>query len=205
MGRRRKSDHEDDGSQSSARSTGDGDEQEAVSTNEGPQEEEEDVGVDELAKGLGGVSLGPKLSVDQITAPKELRQVADMIKSGKFNKILILTGAGVSVSAGIPDFRTPGTGLYDNLQKYNLPFAEAVFDIGFYRKNPEPFVQLAGQLWPGIAHSPTLTHSFISLLERKKMLLRNYTQNIDCLDVIAGVSEDKMVEWYADVLIGQMS
>ena len=92
-----------------------------------------------------------------------------------------------------------------NIQKYNLPFAEAVFDIGFYRKNPEPFVQLAGSLWPGIAHSPTLTHSFISLLEKKKMLLRNYTQNIDCLDVIAGVSEDKMVEWCVSILIRLMS
>jgi hypothetical protein len=29
--------------------------------------------------------------------------------------------SGISVAAGIPDFRTPGTGLYDNLQKYNLP------------------------------------------------------------------------------------
>ena len=115
MGRRRKSDHEDDGSQSSASSSsnGDGDEQEAVPTkNDVPQKEDvEDAGVDELAKGLGGVSLGPKPTADQITAPKELRQVADMIKSGKFNKILILTGAGVSVSAGIPDFRTPGTGM----------------------------------------------------------------------------------------------
>ena len=115
MGRRRKSDHEDDGSQSSASSSsnGDGDEQEAVPTkNDVPLKEDVgDAGVDELAKGLGGVSLGSKPTADQITAPKELRQVADMIKSGKFNKILILTGAGVSVSAGIPDFRTPGTGM----------------------------------------------------------------------------------------------
>lgn len=75
-----------------------------------------------------------------------------------------------------PDFRTKGTGLYDNLQKYNLPFPEAVFDLSFYRENPEPFIQLASELWPGLKHSPTVTHSFIALLEKKGLLLRNYTQ-----------------------------
>jgi len=50
-----------------------------------------------------------------------------------FKNVVILSGAGVSVSAGIPDFRTPGTGLYDNLQKYNLPEPEDVFDLDFYR------------------------------------------------------------------------
>jgi NAD-dependent SIR2 family protein deacetylase len=74
------------------------------------------------------------------------------------------------------DFRTEGTGLYDNLQKYNLPYPEAVFDLSFYMNNPDPFVQLASELWPGLRHSPTVTHSFIALLEKKGMLLRNYTQ-----------------------------
>ena len=32
-----------------------------------------------------------------------------------------MVGAGISVSAGIPDFRSPGTGLYSQLERYNLP------------------------------------------------------------------------------------
>ena len=40
------------------------------------------------------------------------------------SNVIVMVGAGASVSAGIPDFRTPGTGLYDNLQKYDLPRPE---------------------------------------------------------------------------------
>ena len=112
----------------------------------------------------------------EASAPEEIRSIAALLSSNKYKNIVVLTGAGVSCNAGIPDFRTPGTGLYDNLQKYNLPFPEAVFELDFYRSNPEPFVQLASELWPGLRHSPTVTHSFIALLERKGLLLRVYTQ-----------------------------
>ena len=47
--------------------------------------------------------------------------------------IIVMTGAGISTAAGIPDFRSPGTGLYDNLQKYDLPHPQAVFEIRFFR------------------------------------------------------------------------
>jgi NAD-dependent deacetylase sirtuin 2 len=45
-----------------------------------------------------------------------------------------MTGAGISVSAGIPDFRSPKTGLYDNLKEYNLPYPEAIFALDFFQK-----------------------------------------------------------------------
>eukprot|EP00584_Thalassiosira_punctigera_P005863 CAMPEP_0172537156 /NCGR_PEP_ID=MMETSP1067-20121228/8821_1 /TAXON_ID=265564 ORGANISM="Thalassiosira punctigera, Strain Tpunct2005C2" /NCGR_SAMPLE_ID=MMETSP1067 /ASSEMBLY_ACC=CAM_ASM_000444 /LENGTH=361 /DNA_ID=CAMNT_0013322399 /DNA_START=145 /DNA_END=1230 /DNA_ORIENTATION=+ len=155
------------------------------------KEDNDDVAA--LAKGLGSVSIAPKPDLKEPIAPEEIRNVASLLASNKYKNIVVLTGAGVSCNAGIPDFRTPGTGLYDNLQKYNLPFPEAVFDLGYYRRNPSAFVQLASELWPG-KHSPTITHSFIALLEKKEMLLRVYTQNIDMLDVLAGVSEEKMIE-----------
>lgn len=40
------------------------------------------------------------------------------LKNKEYKKIVFLTGAGLSVAAGIPDFRTPGTGLYSKLEKY---------------------------------------------------------------------------------------
>lgn len=55
------------------------------------------------------------------------------LRDKKFKKILIMTGAGISVSAGIPDFRSPGTGLYDNLKQYNLPFPEAIFQLDYFQ------------------------------------------------------------------------
>ena len=39
---------------------------------------------------------------------------------------------GFYTAAGIPDFRSPGSGLYDNLQKYNLPNPQAIFQIDFF-------------------------------------------------------------------------
>ena len=54
-------------------------------------------------------------------------------KGNQFKKVVIMTGAGISVSAGIPDFRSPKTGLYDNLEEYDLPYPEAIFDINFFR------------------------------------------------------------------------
>lgn len=71
-----------------------------------------------------------------------------------------MTGAGISVAAGIPDFRTPGTGLYSQLQKYDLPFPEAIFELNFFKKNPKPFYTLAKEfLASGMA--PTICHHFI--------------------------------------------
>lgn len=51
----------------------------------------------------------------------------------KCSNVIVMAGAGISTSAGIPDFRSPGTGLYSQLEKYDLPFPEAVFHLDFFR------------------------------------------------------------------------
>ncbi|EDQ85835.1 uncharacterized protein MONBRDRAFT_28881 [Monosiga brevicollis MX1] len=104
-----------------------------------------------------------------------------------------MAGAGISTSAGIPDFRSPGTGLYDNLQKYDLPYPEAIFTLDYLRSKPEAFFTLAKELYPG-NFDPTPCHYFIKLLQDKGVLLRHYTQNIDTLERAAGVRDDLLVE-----------
>ncbi|KAI1092983.1 NAD-dependent deacetylase sirtuin-2 [Rostrohypoxylon terebratum] len=124
---------------------------------------------------------------------RSLRAVAQLIKKGDAKKIVVMTGAGISTAAGIPDFRSPKTGLYHNLSRFNLPHPEAVFEIDFFRRNPEPFYLLAKELYPG-NFSPTVSHVFISLLAKKGLLRMLFTQNIDCLERAAGVPADKIVE-----------
>jgi len=123
----------------------------------------------------------------------DLNGVTSFIKSDKCKNILVMCGAGLSTAAGIPDFRSPRTGLYDNLQKYNLPRPEAVFELEYFKKNPKPFYTLAKELYPG-KYKPTLSHFFLRLLEKKKLLQRVYTQNIDTLERRAGVSGKMLVE-----------
>ena len=50
------------------------------------------------------------------------------LKEGKYKNVIVMCGAGISTSAGIPDFRSPSAGLYFKLRKYNLPYPEAVFE-----------------------------------------------------------------------------
>jgi len=82
---------------------------------------------------------------------------------------------------------------YANLARLKLPYAEAVFSIEYFREHPEPFYALAQELYPG-KYRPTITHSFIRLLQDRGLLLKLFTQNIDCLEREAGVHDSKIIE-----------
>lgn len=78
--------------------------------------------------------------------------------------------------------RTPGTGLYDNLQKYKIPNPMAIFDLDYFHYDPKPFFTLAKELYPSGKYKPCPPHYFAKLLHDKGLLLRMYTQNIDGLE-----------------------
>ncbi|KAF6215409.1 hypothetical protein GE061_010161 [Apolygus lucorum] len=118
--------------------------------------------------------------------------------NNEIKKVVTLSGAGISTAAGIPDFRSPDTGLYDKLRKYNLPYAQAVFERKYFDKNPKPFFALLKETLCK-EYKPTIAHYFIKLLEEKGLLLRHFTQNVDGLERLAGISDGKIVEAHGTV------
>ncbi|OCH96332.1 SIR2-domain-containing protein [Obba rivulosa] len=115
--------------------------------------------------------------------------VDDVVKLIRERKrIIILTGAGISVSCGIPDFRSRD-GIYATLARddhYNLDDPQQMFDIHYFREDPALFYSFASKIYPS-NFIPSPCHRFIKLIEDKGKLLRNYTQNIDTLETRAGV------------------
>eukprot|EP00931_Biecheleriopsis_adriatica_P006974 TRINITY_DN108315_c0_g1_i1.p1 TRINITY_DN108315_c0_g1~~TRINITY_DN108315_c0_g1_i1.p1 ORF type:complete len:356 (-),score=86.91 TRINITY_DN108315_c0_g1_i1:78-1145(-) len=118
--------------------------------------------------------------------------IARYVAEHTCKRIVVICGAGISTSAGIPDFRTPGSGLYDNLQRFNLPKPQSMFDLEYFREYPAAFYELARELWPG-TYNPTPAHHFLRLLSDKGVLLRCYSQNIDSLECQAGLPAEKLV------------
>ncbi|KAJ7799587.1 DHS-like NAD/FAD-binding domain-containing protein [Mycena olivaceomarginata] len=127
------------------------------------------------------------MSRRKVLGKQDISGLANYIASQKSKHVVVVLGAGVSTSAGIPDFRSPQTG------RLNLPYPEAVFDLDFFRKDPIPFYALAHELYPG-RFKPTIAHCFLKLLVQHSLLHTCFTQNIDSLERSAGVPEEILVE-----------
>lgn len=113
----------------------------------------------------------------------------ELLRTAK--NVIVLTGAGISTSLGIPDFRSD-TGLYAMVEEMGLSEPQEMFDIELFRQDPSVFYSFAANILPHTnKFSPT--HAFIRLLEERGCLLANYTQNIDGLERLAGISGDKVV------------
>ena len=105
-------------------------------------------------------------------------------------RIVVLTGAGISTDSGIPDFRGP-QGLWTR-----NPKAEKLSDIHYYMSDPE-VRRLAWQ--SRLEHTawkaqPNAGHKALVELERRGKLHALVTQNIDELHQLAGHAPDKVIE-----------
>lgn len=116
--------------------------------------------------------------------------VARLLQSCR--NIIVVTGAGISTSLGIPDFRSED-GIYSRLAKYQLADPQELFDITLFRQDPSIFYDFCRELLPeDRGYSPT--HAFIRMLQDQGRLLRQYTQNIDDIESSAGIADDKLVQ-----------
>jgi NAD-dependent deacetylase len=120
--------------------------------------------------------------------PEELAEVAGWLRRAE--RVVVLTGAGISTESGIPDFRGPqGVWTRD-------PKAEARADIRYYMSDPKA----RRQAWQGrLNHpardaQPNAGHRALAQLERQGRLLLLITQNIDGLHLAAGSSPERTVE-----------
>ncbi|KAG9595968.1 SIR2-domain-containing protein, partial [Aureobasidium melanogenum] len=111
----------------------------------------------------------------------------------KSKNIMVITGAGISTSLGIPDFRSRNTGFYSQLLARGFESPEDVFDIENFDNDPTHFYQLAKEILP-VTDRCSPTHAFIRLLQDKQKLLTNYTQNIDNIEAFAGIEPEKLIQ-----------
>jgi NAD-dependent deacetylase len=92
-----------------------------------------------------------------------------------------LTGAGISTPSGVPDFRTPGKGLWEKVDQM------AAASIAVFRRDPRVFYRFVRPL-VGIVRNarPNPAHLALADLERAGLLKAVITQNIDGLHQQAG-------------------
>jgi NAD-dependent histone deacetylase SIR2 len=101
-------------------------------------------------------------------------------------RMVVVTGAGISVASGIPDFRS-SNGLFQGLKATTSPGSngKALFDSSVYSdgESTAKFHAMINQLYEMTQNSkPTPFHKLINTVSKESRLLRHYTQNIDCLE-----------------------
>ena len=112
--------------------------------------------------------------------------------NNKYSKILFMVGAGISTSAGIPDFRSQ-TGLFKQLQdKYNLSSPEEFFYKTTFLEKPQYFYEFT-KLFDLSKINSTISHKFMNFMVHKNIVKYVFTQNIDGLEIKAKIPDDKLI------------
>jgi NAD-dependent deacetylase len=109
-------------------------------------------------------------------------RLAELIREA--GPVVALTGAGISVPSGIPDFRSPGTGMWANVDPMKVAHIDA------FRRDPQEFWRFYGERFAMLRDKrPNGAHRVLAELERRGLLSAVITQNIDRLHAEAGTQD----------------
>ena len=99
----------------------------------------------------------------QATGATSAARLAELIRGAE--RAVVLTGAGVSVPSGIPDFRTPGTGMWANVDPMEVAHIDA------WRRDPDRFWSFYGQRFASLIDKrPNPAHAALTELERQGLV-----------------------------------
>jgi NAD-dependent deacetylase len=112
----------------------------------------------------------------------QVAELAELVRGAR--SVVALTGAGISVPSGIPDFRTPRTGLWEKVDPMEVAHIDAFLSdpVRFWRFYGERFATLGDK-------QPNGAHRALAAMEERGLLDAVITQNIDMLHRKAGTRE----------------
>ena len=105
-------------------------------------------------------------------------EVKNLIKGSK--NIVALTGAGISTESGIPDYRTPGKGLWEKIDM-------SVVSLNGFLEDPTRYYNYSKELYKiRSSAKPNEAHTLLAKMEDNGFLSGIITQNVDGLHILAG-------------------
>ena len=123
-------------------------------------------------------------------ASTEAARVADLLRAAQ--SAVVLTGAGISVPSGIPDFRSPGTGLWEKVDPMEVAHIDA------WRRDPDRFWSFYSERFASLRDKqPNDAHLAVAELERRGLVRGVITQNVDRLHRLAG--SENVVEVHGSI------
>ena len=117
-------------------------------------------------------------------------RLAELLRDAE--RAVVLTGAGVSVPSGIPDFRTPRTGLWENIDPMEVAHIDA------WRRDPDRFWRFYSDRFASLVDKrPNEAHEVLAELERRGLIKAVITQNVDRLHRVAGTQ--RLIEVHGSI------
>lgn len=110
------------------------------------------------------------------------QRLGELVRGAR--SVVALTGAGISVPSGIPDFRSPGTGMWERVDPMEVAHIDA------FRTDPSRFWSFYGERFATLGgKAPNAAHRALATMEERGLLDAVITQNVDMLHRRAGTRE----------------